>query len=534
MTPRPKTITRRQLLWQGAGLGLAAALWPPKGHAGAQPRRGGTFRIPIISDPPHFDFQLTQAYTIQYIYALIGNRLVKIDKGPHVHPFEYKVVPDLAQSWEQPDERTYVFHLRRGVKWHHVPPVNGREFVADDVKFTIYRYLNPETGASMGWLYNDIAAIETPDKYTVKFRLKEASANFLLHLAWQYSWMMAREVIEAHGNARQVAVGTGPYILESYDRNVRAVFKRNPDYFETSQPNIDTVEWLFILDDAARVAAFRTGQIDIWNSARKLDFDLLQRTTKAQYEKVMDSNWGGPIVRVTKPPLNDARVRRALSLALDRDAMIKVLLRGEGLVNNPVPVGFQTYALPPAEAAQLVKRDVQAAKRLLAEAGHANGFKTNLLVTKRYGQLYIDAAQMAVQQWKDVGIEVDLKVVDYATFVKAKTETKDFDLIWGSYTRYADPGDLLAGHYVTGSGRNESGISDPKLDAMIREQKRTLDLQKRIDLIRTINRYLASDVNAIIPTFSHYNYFAWQSHLRGYRPHMDYGWPVWSMWTERT
>lgn len=526
-------MRRRQFLRQGVGFGVGATLWPLGGRAAAQPRRGGTFRIPIISDPPHFDFQLTQAYTIQYIYALVGNRLVKIDKGPHIHPFEYKVVPDLAQSWEQPDDRTYVFHLRKGVRWQHLAPVHGREFVADDVKFTIERYLNPETGASMRWLYKDIATIETPDKYTVRFRLKEPSASFLLHLAWHYSWMMAREVIEAHGNARKVAVGTGPYILESYDRNVRAVFKRNPDYFEANRPSIDTVEWLFIMDDAARVAAFRTAQIDIWNSVRKLDFDLLQRTTKAQYERVMDSNWGGPIVRVTKPPFNDARVRRALSLALDREAMVKVLLRGDGLINNPVPVGFQTSALPRAEAEALVKRDVREARRLLAEAGHASGFKASLITTKRYGDLYIDAVQMAVQHCKDVGIELDVKVTDYATFVKAKTETKDFELIWGSYTRYPDPGDLLEGHYVTGGGRNESGISDPKLDAMILEQKRTLDTQKRTQLIQKINRYLAQEVNAIIPTFAHYNYFAWQNYLREYRPHMDYGWPITTMWTEK-
>ena len=170
--------------------------------------------------------------------SFVYNKLLRHKVGPDVPPGTFIVEPDLAERWEAPDDTTYIFHLRQGVKWHNKPPVNGRELVAEDVKFSFDRFLtvpgNPERQ-----LLESVDRVEVVDRYTVKFVLKEPFVWLLDILAnAMCMWIVAPEVAQKYGDFKKVetAIGTGPFLLESYEPNVKTIFKRNPDYFRQGLP----------------------------------------------------------------------------------------------------------------------------------------------------------------------------------------------------------------------------------------------------------------------------------------------------------
>ena len=164
--------------------------------------------------------------------SLVYSRLVKVKAGPSVKPMTYPIEPDLAESWTQPNDTTYVFKLKKGVRWHPKPPVNGRELTADDVKYTYERFLTI-TGNPNKPVLEYVDKIEAVDKYTVKFTLKEPNAWFLDLLASTSTWIIAKECVEKFGDLKKVesVVGTGPWMLERWEPNVKLVYVRNPNYF---------------------------------------------------------------------------------------------------------------------------------------------------------------------------------------------------------------------------------------------------------------------------------------------------------------
>ena len=248
--------------------------------------------------------------------------------GADVTPGTFIIEPDLAERWEELDDTTYVFHLRQGVKWHNKPPVNGRELVAEDVKFTYDRFLT-EKGSANRYLLDSVDRIEVVDRYTVKFLLKEPYVWFISVLAYPTSmWIIAPEVIQQYGDLKrpETAIGTGPFILEHYEPNVKTVFKRNPDYYREGQPYVDGVEWLVINDESTGLAMYRTGQIDCgpginW-AVRQQDLEALKKShPRLMYQDFLSQNSRVVTMRNDMPPFNDVRVRRAISHAIDRGAI---------------------------------------------------------------------------------------------------------------------------------------------------------------------------------------------------------------------
>src|SRR4029453_1446437 len=210
---------------------------------------GGILRV-RGRDPVHFDPHLTRDARTHSALSFVCGRLLRYKVGGDVRPGTFIVEPDLAERWEELDDTTYVFHLRQGVKWHHKPPVNGRELVAEDVKFTYERFLT-EKGNADRYLLDSVDRVEVVNRYTVKFLLKEPYVWFLSVLAYPTSmWIIAPEVVQHFGDLKkpETAIGTGPFNLERYEPNVKTVFKRNPAYFRAGQPWVDGVEWL-VLDD---------------------------------------------------------------------------------------------------------------------------------------------------------------------------------------------------------------------------------------------------------------------------------------------
>src|SRR5712691_1669925 len=227
-------IRRRALLKAGLAAGATLSTWslhhPPAlwGAEAGQPKRGGILRVRGW-DPPHFDPHLTIAPFTHWVLSFVYSRLVRHKVGADVQPGTFIVEPDLAERWDTPDDTTYVFHLRQGVKWHNKPPVNGRELVAEDVKFTFDRFL-AEKANPLRYLLESVDRIEVVDHYTVKFLLKEPYVWLVDVLANPIMWIIAPEVVQHFGDLKKAesAIGTGTFLLEHYEPNVKTVFTRHP------------------------------------------------------------------------------------------------------------------------------------------------------------------------------------------------------------------------------------------------------------------------------------------------------------------
>jgi ABC-type transport system substrate-binding protein len=320
-------VTRRELLQAGLAAGATFALRPLAqppvlwGGEPGQPKRGGILRVRGF-DPPSLDSHLTTAGFTQSTLGFVYSKLVRHKVGADIPPGTFIIEPDLAERWEELDDTTYVFHLRQGVKWHQKSPVNGRELVAEDVKFTYDRFLT-EKGNTNRYLLDSVDRVEVVDRYTVKFLLKEPYVWFISVLAYPMStWIIAPEVVEQYGDLRKVetAIGTGPFILERYEPNVKTVFTRNPDYYRDGQPYVDGVEWLVLDDESTALAMYRTGQIDAgpwaWWAVRQPDLDSLKPSQPhLRYQDFLLNAVTTISMRTDTPPFNDVRVRRAISQA---------------------------------------------------------------------------------------------------------------------------------------------------------------------------------------------------------------------------
>jgi peptide/nickel transport system substrate-binding protein len=403
-------------------LGLWSA--PPAGAA-EKPRHGGILRVALAGDPPSLDMHQEQTFKVMIPMSTCYNTLVRFD--PHDYP---KIIGDLAQSWTASDEGlTYTFTLHKGVKFH-----DGSELTSADVKASWDKIVFPPEGvvSPRRSLYEAIKSIEAPDPGTVVFRLHYPSASFLSMLAHPAGLIYAKKHLDEDIHYyKQHVMGTGPFKLKEYVRGSYLEVERNPDYFKHEQGLLymDGVKYYMMPDTSARANSIRAGRTDVeFRSLPPAEADAIKEHMGAavvvRYPKAR-IHWGVAI-NVDRKPFDDVRVRKALTLAIDRDEMAKVIgpLSGletvGGLMHPDTP-----WALGPEELQELpgFRKDHEAnlreAKRLLAEAGYANGFKT--VLTNRAVKLpYIDLGVYLISSWKKIGVEAEHKLEESATWSKSR------------------------------------------------------------------------------------------------------------------
>jgi peptide/nickel transport system substrate-binding protein len=539
-----RSVSRRAFVGTGLGGGVALAgssLLRPS-PVPAQAKRGGVLRVRGY-DPPHFDPHLAlnfkQSSTLSFAY----NKLVRYKVGPGVPPGVFTAEPDLAERWEEPDELTYVFHLRRGVRWHNTPPVNGRDLTAEDVKFTFDRFLTEKANPHR-YTLDPVDRVEVVDRHTVRFRLKEPFV-WLVHMLaspWA-SWILAREVLDKYGDFKrpEAAIGTGPFLLERYEPNVKTVFRRNPDYFRTGLPWVDGVDWLVVEDDAAGLAAYRTGQLHAgpWHfwTVRQADVAAIKKSNpQLVYQDVLSNVTQVIYMRADKPPFSDVRVRRAISHAVDRQAIIdSVYLKGE-----PTPAvarGLPEWSIRIDQlgpGAQYYRHDPKEARRLLAEAGFPNGLKTPLTFTGGFGNDLVDAVQLVQRQLKQSGIDAELKLQEFGAYASTTALGKFEGMAMGPFGIAWDPHIVLYGMYMPEQPRNSSHVNDPKLNGMLKEQMRIKDVETRRRLVFDIQRYAAEQQYYVYTNNVGFT-ASWQPYVKNYAPSLsfDYGNRAAALWLDR-
>jgi peptide/nickel transport system substrate-binding protein len=462
---------------------------PPKAWQESEIKRGGRLTIPFVGDPPHFDPALTTSFYMLGAVGPVYDRLVRPKWGSYANPSVPDIVPDLAERWEiSPDQLTYTFHLRKGVKWHNIPPLNGREFVSDDVKYTLERW----QGKVVNFLVEPVKTIETPDKYTVRITLKERSPGFFPNLGSTYAYMTPREVVERDGNLKKTLIGTGPFMLKEYVPKTSLTYERNPDFRDAGQPYLDSYRIAIIPDESARLAAFRGGELDYFGTN---DPEII-KAVLSSHPKTVVHRFHIPAAsfhiafRLDKAPFSDVRVRRAISMALNREEMNQLVYDGQGrtyAIGVPWPAAFSDW--PEKDAyGPYYQFNLKQAKALVREAGLPRGFKTKLIYYA-YGDDRTLQSEMIQNYLSAIGIEVEVDRLDYGVWIdqylKGKYEgmALGFTVPAGGMELGNDwTYELMRCHGV----KNSWHICDPELDKLLEAQRQEVDAAKRRNIFRQI------------------------------------------------
>ena len=341
-------------------------------------------------------------------------------------------------------------------------------------------------------------------------------------------------------------MGTGPWMLERWEPNVRLHYVRNPNYFVPGLPYADAVDVLIDKDPSSRLAAFLAGKLDFapeyQHVIRRLDLAVAKQRRPnlqtAEYAWFTSFSTG---LKIDKPPFNDVRVRRALSRAVSLAEIHEsnAFSQGQYVLNPAVPAASAEWSIPidqlGPEGRKLYEFSTADARRLLTEAGHPNGFKTEVEAPGTgYGPDFLDAVQVTVKNWKAAGIDADLKLKEYGAFISSTIYGKFDHMFLGLRGAWTDPEAYFYRVYMPGQPLNVMNVNDPKLTEMIKLQRRTFDVPKRKQIIYDIQRYLAEQAyfgtNSSTKVVS-----AWEPHIKNYMPNngFDYGGRMMAAWIDK-
>ncbi|GAC1316811.1 MAG: ABC transporter substrate-binding protein [Chloroflexota bacterium] len=483
-----------------AGAQTGSTQAPPQAGVGPA-RNGGTFRFSIWSDdPPALDPYLNVSFRVQETAGFFYSRLLRSKKGPDIPAQAYIMEGDLAESWTaMADGKTWIFKLRPNAKWHNLAPLNGRPVTAEDVAWSFERFMQTSPQKSA---FNQVSNVSVADPSTVQFTLKDVYAPFENLLGSPVFWIVPKEVVDQDGDLSRRVVGSGPFIFDKFDSGVSISGKRNADYYRPGEARVEAFVSLILPDTATQMAGLRAHELDYLEVPDQELPGLKRSNPEIQY---VDREFNLlPFVywKVDKPPFNDPRVRQAVSMALNRDNIIQVILNGRGNWNNFVPTALSEWWLDPRSGdqgptAKNFQYDPATARQLLSAAGYPDGLKVNLISTPGYGDVFAQSVELVQQGFKAAGIDATIQMQEYATYI-ATTFAGKFEggnvLVYGLETPFTEPHDYLFNMYHPNGTRNHAGINDAKLTAMIEQQMRTLDKAARKQQIFDIQRYLADQM----------------------------------------
>ncbi|MSQ41412.1 MAG: ABC transporter substrate-binding protein [Dehalococcoidia bacterium] len=504
------------------------------------PRYGGTFIYAQFADPPSNDPYHTTSTYMMHALSGVYEKLIDARIGPGIDPDLDVRVPGLAESWDiTNDYMKYTFHLRQGVKWHNLPPVNGREFDAEDVKAT-WDFLRSD-GSILKGIFADVDRTEVVDKYTVAMHLKKVNLGIIAVVSNPgRGWILPKEIANTTTafNRRVTGIGTGPLIVNTdYEFKVGTNLRRNPDYWMKDPvwgnqlPYLDGRKVVVIPDASARTAAFRTGKVDAGASPTSpASMRQLMKTnpTALVQEQRLVHQTANVGFRLDKEPWKDVRVRRAMSLAIDYETWTKTVWGVSSSSGMSIAIASMWYGPTDNAPAALAKEcscdwytyNPAKAKALLAEAGYPKGFTTSLEYSV-YSTAHTETNELLSAFWKEIGVDVQVKAMDYIVW-RANLDKGAWTDISGWVFTLPIPDSMYAAvqQFVPGQALNPNTgwVNDTKMTAMVKEFEASYKNEdKQKDLLRQIRAYYLDQVFSI-PWARGYTYSVFSPRLRNYQP----------------
>lgn len=498
----------------GAGTVLAACGGdnePAREVDESTPIRGGTLKTAVFFDPDNLDpAQGGFAFPVfQRLYSYLH----------HVDGRTLEVVPDLSTAVEQQDELTYVFSLRPGVKFHDIAPVNGRDVTADDVVYSFNRLNTVLNAIDPGFMSRVVDRIDAIDERTVRVRTKRPYASAMQVLGGYWYAVVPQDGVEALGGLSKQALGSGPFMLDSFAQESGATMKRHSSYYKRGLPYLDGVDVTVITDHTNLLSQFRTKALDVnaapldsprWEALKK----ELRGVESSKVPGILDP-WIG--VNLRRPPFNDIRVRRALDLAIDRTDMIAKLAFGDGKLNGPIPWGNERWALPQDELESFYKTDRDEAKRLL-DAAAVGELKITHRVTPAL-PLGREIGEILKEQLRPLGIELTIAVHEQNDWIQTTLLEQDFDTCGFAWfpvldptvsLRFVDKDDIFSGVIF--------GFDDANITSLYDKMQATFDIDERRDAMWELQRAALEYHGPVLHTFDSYAYNLWWPWVHNYRP----------------
>ncbi len=466
---------------------------------------GGTFRAATESDTTTLDPALASSVSDQVHTQLVYENLV-------LRMPDLSLRPMLATSWEPNDDLTsYTFHLREGVKFH-----NGSGFTAADVVYSLKRVQNPATGSPGASSLDFITDIVALDDYTVRFDLDAPNAFLPDTLSISNAKIVPSNVFPARFATK--TFGTGPFRLTQFLSGVRAIFVRNDDYWMEDRPYLDEVIVFYMDKETTQVAALKSGQVDALFVFLPSRVDSLEADPDMVVSEVASRSYLNLAMDSRVEPFDDIRVRKALQLLTDREAIRQTALFGRGLIGNDHPILPNS---PYYDQTQTVTPyDKEAAKALLTEAGYPDGLEIDLY-TSATGMGMVEMAEAFKESAVAGGVKVNVILVPRDKFWGEVWLQEAFFCAWWT-GRNADLAFSLV--YKSDAPWNESRIQTPTLDALIVKGRGQANLEGREATYAEIQRIVREDAGRIVPVFRPI-FMGMRSNVRGLEAHPQ-SWPL--------
>lgn len=432
------------------------------------------------------------------------------------NPDTGEIEPDISQSYEAPDGATYTFKLRQGVKWQNRPPVNGREFVADDVRWHFERQANGKlkdgSDASFRFqsIYKTITKIETPDKYTIKLTLDKPNGSFLDQLSAYTATIPNRETTEQfeadHRTLNENAmVGTGPFILQEWRSGKDVKYRRNPDYFRKDEPLVDGMLATVLFEDAnAQRAAFEQKQLDTFSSPDPtITRGIITANKGAMYESLSGVSNTVFLSLNMNRQFKDLRLVQAMNMAIDRRALIQAFHQGLGQVSGPVTWLQEGFALPGDELIKVngYRTDREAEKRdaraLWAAGGGAALGEVDIKVPDTWLARWPDTPQIIIKMFND-----NLGVTQFKSTKTSYNEEIIPNLFngnfpnwfgWTSEVNSPDPRPAVRSTFLSTSTSNFNKVNNPALDTLINDVVTLTDRKAAVAKMKDVQKILTDN-----------------------------------------
>ena len=399
----------------------------------------------------------------------IFDTLIKVD------PETRELVPQIAESWEQTDDLTYVFKIRQGIKFH-----DGSDLTAEDVKFSLDRAIN---SASVSYIVNFIESVTMDDEYTVTIKTNDPYAPALRNLAIPYAAIVPKHIVEEdEANFILNPVGSGPYTFVEWSQGDHVTLKAFDDYY-AGKAATENLIMKVIPETAQRAIALETGEIDLAYDLLPTDIPRIQEGENTTVYTVPSLSSYYISLNMNKEPFNIPEVREAITLAIDRQLIIDTLLNGSGTAADsiiaPAVFGYYSTGVPAA--------DVESAKELLAEAGYADGFSCVLYVNDN--QQRIEICQAVQSMLKEINIEVSLEVLEFGSFV-TRTSNGEHDMAFFGWTTSSGDADYTYFSCLhstqQGNPGNRCFMNDPDIDALIDAGRSNSNDEERAEIYKEL------------------------------------------------
>ena len=484
-----------KLMGSGAGMAAGSAIMGGalvQNAMAAAPKRGGTIKLAWVDAVDTLDPHFTASLGSVKILNNIFNGLLKVAYDGKKVSF----VPDLAEKWEMPDDKTHVFKLRKGVKFH-----NGDPCDAEAVKWSLERVKDPAVGSPHAWKFEQLAGIDIVDDHTIRMRFNKPYAFLPVALTGstgRAGTIVSKRAVEQYGKAfGRNPVGTGPFKFAGWRENESIKLERNPDYFEPGLPYLDGVQILLIKEPTAAVAAMMSGQVDGMSLSPFQFIPQLKANPSLKVYGEVEGNYSYVGMNTRRAPFDDPMLRKAVAAAIDRNAIVKQGYFGEAIpAYSPIsPPMTDFYDKNIARSGRGQTFDLKKAMAYRKQSKYQGEINPVYIVAQGFtgsGGSGTRNSQLLLPMLEKIGVKPKIELLDRAVWTKRRN-SGDFDMYDEAWIADLDPDETIYPEWHSGKPWNFVGYSNKEFDTLVSDAQDTLNQAVRKKLYYKAEDILMAD-----------------------------------------